>query len=80
MQRFAQIGLGVVEPQLDGFERGIHQALIDQHQLRQIAARNVERARRVADIGVVANERRGDGLDVQMRDGFGNPLGRQRYG
>jgi hypothetical protein len=80
MQRFAQIGLGVVEPQLDGFERSVRQALIDQHQLTQIAGRNAESARRIADIGVLANERRGDDLDVQMRDGFGNPLGRQRYG
>ena len=28
MQSFAQIGLGVVEPQLDGFERGVRQASI----------------------------------------------------
>ena len=28
MQRFAQIGLSVVEPQLDGLERGVRQALI----------------------------------------------------
>ena len=80
MQRFAQIGLGVVEPQLDGFERSVRQALIDQHQLAQITGRNAERARRIADIGVVANERRGDNLNVQMRDGFGNALGRQRHG
>ena len=39
MQRFAQIGLGVVEPQLDGFERGVRQALINQHQLTQIMIR-----------------------------------------
>ena len=65
-----QIGLGVVEPQLDGFKRGVRQALIDQHQLAQITGWNAERARRIADIGVVANERRGDNLDVQMRDGF----------
>ena len=80
MQRLAQIGLGVVEPQLDGFERSVRQALIDQHQLTQITGWNAERARRIADIGVVANERRGDDLDVQTRDGFGNPLGRQRHG
>ena len=80
MQRFAQIGLGVVEPQLDGFERSVRQALIDQHQLAQITGWNAESARRIADIGVVANERRGDDLDVQMRDGFGNALGRQRHG
>ena len=79
MQRFAQIGLSVVEPQLDGFERGVCQALVDRHRLAQVAARNVERARRVTDIGVVANERRGDNLDVQMRNGFGNPPGRQRH-
>ena len=70
MQRFAQIGLGVVEPQLDSFERGVRQALIDQHQFAQITGWNAESARRIADIGVVANERRGDDLDVQMRDGF----------
>ena len=62
MQRFAQIGLGVVESQLDGFERGVRQALIDQHQLAQVTGWNVESARRIADIGVVANKRRGDGL------------------
>ena len=80
MQRSAQIGLGVVEPQLDGFQRGLRQALIDQRQFAQITARNVESPRRVADIGVVANERRGDNLDVQMRNGFGNAPCRQRHG
>ena len=80
MQRFAQIGLGVVEPQFDGFERGVRQALIDQHQLTQITGWNAEGARRIADIGVVANERRGDKLNVQMRNGFGNALDRQRHG
>jgi hypothetical protein len=79
-QGFAQIGLGVVEPQLDGFERSVHQALIEQHQLTQVAARNAKSERRIADIGVVANKRRGDNLDVQMRDGCGNPFGRQRHG
>ena len=74
MQRFAQIGLGVVEPQLDGFERGVRQALIDQHQLAQITGWNAESTRGVADIGVVVNERRGDGLNVQTRDGFGESI------
>ena len=80
MQRFAQIGLGVVEPQLDGFERSVRQALIDQYQLTQIAGWNIKLSRRIADIGVVANERRGDNLDIQMRDGFGNAPCRQRHG
>ena len=80
MQSFAQIGLGVVEPQLDGFERGVRQPLIEQHQLAQITGWNVELARSIADIGVVANERRGDDLDVQVRDGFGNALRQERRG
>jgi hypothetical protein len=79
MQRFAQIGLGVVEPQLDGFERGVSQPLIDQHQFALITARNAESARRIADIGVVANQRGGDDLDIQMRDRFGNAPGRQGH-
>ena len=80
MQRFAQIGLGVVEFQLDGFERSVRQPLIDQHQLTQITGWNAESTRGVADIGVVVNERRGDDLNVQIRDEFGNTLGRQRHG
>jgi hypothetical protein len=72
MQCFTQIGLALVEPQFHSFKRGVRQALINQHQLAQITTRNVERARRVADVGVVTNERRGDDLDAQMRDGFGN--------
>ena len=40
----------------------------DQYQLTQITGRNAERTRSVADIGVVANQRRGDSLDVQMRN------------
>ena len=79
MQRLMQIRLAIVEPQLDGFERGVSQALIDQNQLAQIGGWNVERARRIRDIGVVANERRGDNLNVQMCDEFGNPLRRQRH-
>ena len=79
MQRLVQIGLGVVEPQLDGFERGIRQPLIDQHQLTQITGWNAESARRIADIGVVANERGGDDLDVEMGDEVGNAPGRQRH-
>ena len=80
MQSFAQIGLGIVEPQLDGLERSVRQALIDQYQLAQITGWNAKRPRHIADIGVVANERRGDDLDVQMRHGFGNAPGRQRHG
>ena len=71
MQRLAQIGLGVVETQLDRLERGVRQALVEQHELTQIAAWNAKRERRFADIGVVVNERRGDDLNVQMRDGLG---------
>ena len=81
MQRFMQIGLGVVETQFDGSERSVRQALIGQHQLAQIAARNVECARRIADIGVVADENRGDDLDVQMGNGFEvTAQSRQRHG
>jgi hypothetical protein len=64
MQRFAQIGLGVFQPQLDGFERSRPPGVDDQQQLAQITGWNVERERRVTDIGVVANERRSDGLSM----------------
>jgi hypothetical protein len=80
MQRFAQIGLGVVEPQLDGFERSVRQTLIGQHQRTQITARHIKLPRRIADIGVVPSKRRGDKLNIEMRDRFGNAPCRQRHG
>ena len=36
MQRFAQIGLGVVEPQLDVFERGVNVVVLALAQLRAL--------------------------------------------
>jgi hypothetical protein len=70
-----QIRFSNIELKLNRFHRGGRQTLVEQHPFAQVAARNIERVRRIANVGVMVDKHISDRIDIQMRDG-----GRQRHG